>query len=63
MRTDDGRWVYLKCDKCSNHPGQLVEYETGKQQALCFTHWRDVASSVKVVDWINKYGKLQYGNA
>ena len=63
MRTDDGRWVYLKCDKCSNYPSQLVEYETGKRQALCFTHWRDVASSVKVVDWINKYGGLQHGNA
>jgi hypothetical protein len=55
--------VYKTCDGCGNdHPGQLVESD-GTIKALCFTCWNPVRSAVKVLDWINKHGKLQFGNS
>lgn len=57
--------IYEKCDRCDNDPGQLVEhFATGKREALCFTCWHPLSSvgtgEVKVLNWINKHGKLQF---
>jgi len=56
--------VYDKCARCDNGPGQLCEFfATGKVEPLCYTCWKPLSSlgtrEVKVLNWINKRGKLQ----
>lgn len=60
---------FTTCNGCGcGHPGQLVvHYETGRIEALCFTCWNPLShgrgnGSVKVLAWINKYWRLQYGD-
>lgn len=54
--------TYTHCDRCGNaHPGQLVSV-AGQQEALCFTCWNPIRRDCKVLDWINKHGKLQHAN-
>lgn len=55
---------YTQCDRCpDNAPGQLVRHPDETTEALCFTCWNPIRGTVKVLDWINKYGKLQHGSA
>lgn len=58
--------TYKTCARCPEAPGQLVRFfEDGHEEALCFTCWRPLTftgggvSQVKLLNWINKYGKLQ----
>ncbi|RZU36011.1 hypothetical protein EV284_3494 [Streptomyces sp. BK022] len=53
--------MFTHCDRCGNdHPGQLVRHDDGAQEALCFTCWNPIRGTVKVLNWINKHGKLQF---
>lgn len=60
--------TYTRCDRCPNEPGQLVRFHhDGHKEALCFTCWKPLTwtggvgvGQCKVLDWINKYGKLQH---
>jgi uncharacterized Zn finger protein len=54
--------IYTHCDSCgAQYPGQLVRKD-GQELALCFTCWSPIRQHCKVLDWINKHGKLQFGN-
>lgn len=55
--------TYKQCNRCTETPGQLVRVG-GKVEPLCYTCWNPLrgCQSVKVLDWINRYGKLQFGN-
>ena len=53
---------YKQCDGCGcDHPGQLVRMDDGTEKALCFTCWKPISQTCTVLDWINKYGRLQHG--
>lgn len=61
---NDHEGVYRCCNRCTAAPGQLVEHLDGTGiEALCYTCWLPLsarnAHTVKVLKWINKYGKLQ----
>lgn len=54
---------YLACDRCADAaPGQIIENEDKTREALCFTCWCPIRTKAKVLDYINKYGKVQFGH-
>jgi hypothetical protein len=50
---------------CRETPGTRVRFQDGSTGDYCFTCLQLVRErfTVRVIDWINKHGKLQFGNA
>jgi len=54
---------FESCDRCDSPAGQLVAFKSDQhEEALCFTCWKPLSDKgeVKVLSWINKYGRLAF---
>jgi len=51
---------YTRCDRCGKpEPGTLVRVD-GVEESLCYPCFHDIWGDYKVVNWIDKHGKLQF---
>lgn len=53
--------VYGQCEnhRCGEQAGQLVRMSDNTERALCFTCWKPIKDTCKVLHWINRHGKVQ----